>query len=49
MYLAAQSIDTSNSIKGIQMYLLKCHKSYQACVEYAEFAQGLTLIGMTFF
>lgn len=49
IYLAMQSIDTINSIKGIQMYLPKCHKSYWACIEYAGFAQGLKLIGMTFF
>lgn len=28
IHLAMQSIDAINSIKGIQMYLLKCHKSY---------------------
>lgn len=41
-------METVNSMKGIQMYLPKCHKSYKASVEYAGFAQGLKLIGMTF-
>ena len=49
IYLTMQSIDAINSIKRIQTYLPKCHKSFQACIEYAGFAQGLKLIGMTFF
>lgn len=42
------SVEMVNSMKGIQMYLPKCHKSYKASVEYAGFAQGLKLIGVTF-
>lgn len=48
MHSAMQSVETVNSMKGIRMYLPKCHKSYKASVEYAGFAQGLQLIGVTF-